>query len=133
MKAKIPSWLGLILVLGCLTLWLILGRETAHRIALLGGAQPRPERTDVSRARSLDTSSLGSGSDLKALDVSSENSVAEHPAGALVPRGKKPEGNRIEFVVVDGLAIAYGDVRLGKPDSSAAIQRGFYDAPVPQI
>lgn len=45
----------------------------------------------------------------------------------------KPDGNIIEFRVVDGLAIAYGDVILGRPDSGAEGVRGRYEAPTPQL
>lgn len=45
----------------------------------------------------------------------------------------KPHGNVVKFRVVHGLAIAYGDLILGRPVSGSKIERGFYDAPVPQL
>jgi hypothetical protein len=44
----------------------------------------------------------------------------------------RPEGNVIEFQVVDGYAIAYGDLVLGKPEPSFSGNKGYYDAPNPQ-
>jgi hypothetical protein len=45
---------------------------------------------------------------------------------------QKPDGNVIQFQVVDGLAIAYGDLVLGKPEPGFSRTSGFYEAPTPQ-
>jgi hypothetical protein len=45
---------------------------------------------------------------------------------------RKPDGNVIEFRVVNGLAIAYGDVLLGSVEEGNQAERGAYDAPKPQ-
>jgi hypothetical protein len=45
---------------------------------------------------------------------------------------KKPDGNVIEFNVVNGWAVAYGDVLLGKPQEGSQITQGRYDAPTPR-
>ncbi len=42
----------------------------------------------------------------------------------------KPDGNVIEYKMVDGYAIAYGDVLLGKPVGQAP-DRGYFEAPTP--
>jgi hypothetical protein len=44
----------------------------------------------------------------------------------------KPKGNTIEFRIVDGYAVAYGDILLGKPEEPVASGRGTYDAPSPR-
>ena len=44
-----------------------------------------------------------------------------------------PEGNRVEFDILDGTAIAYGDVMLGRVEEGANLQHGAYDAPNPLI
>ena len=44
-----------------------------------------------------------------------------------------PEGNKIEFQVVNGNAIAYGDVMLGQLEEGSPLNRGLYDAPTPLI
>src|SRR4051794_4673958 len=44
----------------------------------------------------------------------------------------KPDGNTVEFEVVDGLAIAYGDVILGRVSTGSTAKRGRYEAPTPQ-
>ena len=46
---------------------------------------------------------------------------------------RKPETNQVEFRVVDGLAIAYGDVLLGKPEAGFAGDRGVSETPTPQL
>ena len=52
-------------------------------------------------------------------------------SGLAVPQ--KPDGNVIEFKVVDGLAIAYGDIILGKPEAGTTEGvRGHYEAATPQ-
>lgn len=45
---------------------------------------------------------------------------------------KKPEGV-IEFRVVDGFAVAFGDLILGQVDPGSNIQKGYYDARPPQL
>ena len=47
-----------------------------------------------------------------------------------IPR--KPQGNIIEFQIVDGYAVAYGDILLGKPEDPMNSGRGRYEAPTPQ-
>ncbi|MCM2324201.1 MAG: M12 family metallopeptidase [Oligoflexia bacterium] len=49
------------------------------------------------------------------------------------PAAPAPEGNVIEFRVVNGLAVAYGDLLLGKPEEGAAVTRGRYEAPPPRL
>lgn len=44
----------------------------------------------------------------------------------------RPEGNRIKFNVVDGLAVAYGDILLGEPEQTD-VTEGYYDAPTPRL
>ncbi len=46
---------------------------------------------------------------------------------------QKPDGNIIEFEVVNGLAIAYGDVLLGTPEIGFEGNRGLYEAQTPQL
>src|SRR4051794_30313793 len=41
----------------------------------------------------------------------------------------KPDGNTVEFEVVDGLAIAYGDVILGRVSTGATAKHGRFEAP----
>ncbi|MGZ3698694.1 MAG: M12 family metallopeptidase, partial [Bdellovibrionota bacterium] len=50
-----------------------------------------------------------------------------------LPYTRKPEGNVIEFEVSNGLAIAYGDVILGRPDAGSKATRGYYETPTPQL
>ena len=54
--------------------------------------------------------------------------LAKTPARQ-IPYSKKPEESVIEFKVIDGLAVAYGDVLLGKPQEEIPMGRGWYDAP----
>ncbi len=49
-----------------------------------------------------------------------------------LPHARKPEGNIVEFEIVNGWAVAYGDVLLGKPLEDFQGQRGRYDAPQPR-
>jgi hypothetical protein len=59
---------------------------------------------------------------------------ASLPSGApKSPYAKKPTGNRIEFKIIDGYAVSYGDVLLGKPETPIPSGHGSYDAPVPQF
>lgn len=44
---------------------------------------------------------------------------------------QKPKGNIVDFVVVNGLAISYGDIILGKVDAGESGIRGKFDAPTP--
>lgn len=46
--------------------------------------------------------------------------------------GDRPIGNKIEFRVVEGYAVAYGDILLGKLEEPLPGDRGVYDAPQPQ-
>ncbi len=48
------------------------------------------------------------------------------------PYAQKPHGNRVEFEIVNGWAVAYGDVLLGKPLEDFKDRRGHYDAPQPK-
>src|SRR3954469_14201532 len=45
----------------------------------------------------------------------------------------RPDGNTVEFEVVDGLAIAYGDVILGRVSTGSTAKRGRFEAPAPQL
>ena len=45
----------------------------------------------------------------------------------------KPDGNVIEFKLVDGYAVAYGDILLGKPDAGFNASSGYFEAPNPQL
>ena len=49
-----------------------------------------------------------------------------------VPTSQKPKGNVIDFMVVNGLAIAYGDIIVGKVESGAPGDHGSFDAPTPR-
>lgn len=44
-----------------------------------------------------------------------------------------PDEDSVEFVVRDGLAIAFGDVILGEPEPGATFTRGWYRMPTPQL
>ena len=46
---------------------------------------------------------------------------------------QKSENNAIDFKVVDGFAVAYGDVILGKPEAGYQGDNGSYEAPTPQL
>jgi hypothetical protein len=46
---------------------------------------------------------------------------------------KKPEGPVVEFQIVDGLAVAYGDIILGKPDPEFQGSRGHAEVSAPQL
>lgn len=45
----------------------------------------------------------------------------------------KPEGNLIDFKIVNGQAIAFGDILLGTPEPGFQGDHGTYDAPTPQL
>ncbi|MCM2278191.1 MAG: M12 family metallopeptidase [Oligoflexia bacterium] len=76
--------------------------------------------------------------------------VASRPAAVPVTRGRvvnlpasghrpssaeraAPQGNIIEFEVVNGLAIAQGDLILGRPDSDIPFKKGHTEAAPPQL
>ncbi len=42
------------------------------------------------------------------------------------------KGNSVDFKVIDGLAIAYGDIILGKLPEDSNLSQGSYDSPPPQ-
>ncbi len=48
------------------------------------------------------------------------------------PYSKKPDGNSVEFKVVNGYAIAHGDIMLGKVQDNFQGTIGRYDAPTPR-
>ncbi|MEO5970948.1 MAG: M12 family metallopeptidase [Bdellovibrionia bacterium] len=50
-----------------------------------------------------------------------------------VPFSQKPKGNVVDFIVVNGMAIAYGDIILGKVDPGSSGDHGSFDAPTPHI
>jgi hypothetical protein len=54
-------------------------------------------------------------------------------ASSASPYAKKPEGNIIDFKVVDGLAVAYGDIVLGRLETGAQLDHGQFEAPNPQL
>lgn len=53
--------------------------------------------------------------------------------GNTSPYAIKPSNNVIEFRVVNGLAIAYGDILLGKVEEAAQSKRGSYPVTTPQL
>jgi hypothetical protein len=68
--------------------------------------------------------------------------AASPPKGAAPPshiktfqptRTQGGDDKTVEFRVVDGLAIAYGDVILGKVESGANVDKGRYEPPQPQL
>jgi hypothetical protein len=50
-----------------------------------------------------------------------------------IPFSQKPKGNVVDFIVVNGMAIAYGDIILGKVDPSSRGDHGSFDAPSPHL
>lgn len=59
---------------------------------------------------------------------------AKNPKAVLPPSTDTAREKLTEFEVIDGLAIAYGDVILGKPETKdgAEITHGFYEPEIPQ-
>ncbi len=57
---------------------------------------------------------------------------ALHPISQALRPAQKPDDNTVEFQIVNGLAITYGDLILGKPDPDFQGERGLYEAPTPQ-
>jgi hypothetical protein len=53
--------------------------------------------------------------------------------GAPNPYAHKPTSSQVEFHVVGGLAVAYGDVLLGKPEPGFAANRGNAEVRPPQL
>jgi hypothetical protein len=46
----------------------------------------------------------------------------------------KPDGNIVQFKVIDGWAVAYGDQLLGKPlEENGSVTQGAFEAPTPQL
>ncbi len=74
---------------------------------------------------------------LKIASIGEVQTVAPPPmpaaAAGAAYRPYKPQGNVVEFKVVDGLAIAYGDLILGKPEAGPHNGKMYYDAPTPQL
>ena len=69
---------------------------------------------------------------LNPISPSTQNSRPSSPHLIAPSPSEKPTGNVIEFEVINGQAIAYGDIILGKPDSSFQEKRGRYEAPAPK-
>src|SRR5690349_21661026 len=62
--------------------------------------------------------------------------IAPAPAKIVVKKFENTppttESNRIKFKVVDGMAVAFGDLILGEPEHPDLLE-GYYDAPRPQL
>ena len=69
--------------------------------------------------------------------VSKPVAIASKPSKVMVPKKKvaaAPPGSenvRVPFKVIDGFAVAYGDILLGTPEDET-IQEGFFEAPKPE-
>jgi hypothetical protein len=47
------------------------------------------------------------------------------------PYSQKPKGNIVDFIVVNGMAISFGDIILGKVEPGIGGNHGSFDAPAP--
>lgn len=72
-------------------------------------------------------------SSLKSRSRFSPQPSQPEPLQSFRPYAKKPDRNIVEFKVVNGLAIAYGDIIMGKPDESFQEDHGRFDAPTPKV
>jgi len=108
--------------------------ETPTEDSLLSNSQANSQANPqaISQAISQVEKGAQNPDQPKATSISSKP-IAKQIVPAENPDGAPPDPHWVAFRVVNGLAIAYGDILLGKPQEGMKQDHGFFEPPRPQI